>query len=817
MKKFYIVLFLLFVIGDNLLSQIYNPEGLNMPGGWNGWTNPPTNALALASATQVINGKVAVITTGTRRYHTTIKVATSGGDVIGGTHEFLFTSGPTATPWNNTWKDVTVTLNTLQNYNYYTSGGNNNSITVTNGKWYTVNWQDNGYASTQAIFMETSAEPITILYATDNYYQPATNVVVTIKLSGTKSVEEKVFVRYTTDNFSTSSISEATGAGDTYTATIPAGSVTGTANNKYYIFTSTVASPTHSNADVVTINYNNNDGSNYLLFSKSMTFILNAIQGEGSGPEMFSYKWTDPSIRNCGIYPCGDPVWATVKAYLRMRWNDYGGVNGLACVCTPYTGTGVLTTSSCSNETTNVLANTTGVTSSFSVAFLTFIQKIGCPTPTGDRRIYAGNTFYIKKDNVAKLTFTNYRFDLNVDYVNNVIAGSGWAQLDLVNSDPRWAKEFDPFNSGGVFFDVQSFSAVVQSCYGVYNCTFNMRPHGVVNNQTIGTVNQQGTNINVLLNMPNSDVDLLFTAASYGGDSSNSVYVNQIITSPGGSAPIGIQNFANLYWDIGTTLDTFTTSITFDLADVGGISNTANLRILKRDNSTSAWIIWTDFTLVDATHIRANNVTSFSEWTIGSTDGNPLPVELTSFKGFINNNSVELHWQTATEDESYGFEIERTLECCDTEWKMIGFVQANGNSNSIQAYSYKDEIDQPGTYTYRLKMIDMDGNFTYSNDVKVNIEKPLNYAITQNYPNPFNPITIIKYSLPVNCMVTLKVFDVLGNEVASLVNEIKNSGIHKVEFDASTLSSGIYFYKITAVNNSDGSNFSEIRKMVLTK
>jgi hypothetical protein len=163
-------------------AQIWEPEGLNLPGLWNNWTNPPVNCLALASYTQVPGGKVTKITSGTTRWQTIIKVAATGGDVIGGSYPFLFTSGPSATPWQNTWKDVTVVMNTLQNYTY--NGLADNQITVVNGKWYTANWQDNGYAPTKAIFMETSGDPVSITGVTQSplpgQVMPGQAVTVTI-------------------------------------------------------------------------------------------------------------------------------------------------------------------------------------------------------------------------------------------------------------------------------------------------------------------------------------------------------------------------------------------------------------------------------------------------------------------------------------------------------------------------------------------------------------------------------------------------------------------------------------------------------------
>jgi hypothetical protein len=436
-----------------LFAQIYEPEGLNIPGAWNSWTNPPTNCLALASASQVASGKVTLITTGTRRYRTIIHAAASGGDVVGGSYEFLFTSGATASPWANAWKDITVSMNTIQTYNYYSSGGANNSITIANDKWYTLNWKDAGYASTQAVFMETSGEPVTISGASDNYSGAGIAVTVNITLSSAKSNEEHIFVRYTTDTWGTSSFVEASGSGTLYSATIPAGGVIGTTGNQYYILTTTFTSPTHADADMQTINLNNNSGVNY-----------------------------------------------------------------------------------------------------------------------------------------------------------------------------------------------------------------------------------------------------------------------------------------------------------------------------------------------------------------------PLPVELGNFSATVSSRSAELRWTTITEANNFGFDIERRFIELQG-WNKVGFISGHGSSNVQNEYSFTDHNVAPGRYVYRLKQIDNDGAFKYSQSLELevgNAAKGLRLA--GNFPNPFNPSSVIEYSLAENGMTTLKVYNTIGQEVATLVNEMQEAGkLYRATFNAVGLPSGIYLARLIS------SNQVRVQKMILMK
>jgi hypothetical protein len=178
------------------------------------------------------------------------------------------------------------------------------------------------------------------------------------------------------------------------------------------------------------------------------------------------------------------------------------------------------------------------------------------------------------------------------------------------------------------------------------------------------------------------------------------------------------------------------------------------------------------------------------------------------------DNKVELNWETATEINNYGFEIERASARTATEksWEKIGFVEGHGNSNSPKFYSYTDKkIEASGNYNYRLKQIDIDGTFEYSDVVEANLGAPESFELDQNYPNPFNPLTSIRFNLPTDSNVKLTVFNVLGQEVAELINENITAGYHSVNFDGSSLNSGIYFYQL------ETNNFTQIRKMMLVK
>ena len=198
-----------------------------------------------------------------------------------------------------------------------------------------------------------------------------------------------------------------------------------------------------------------------------------------------------------------------------------------------------------------------------------------------------------------------------------------------------------------------------------------------------------------------------------------------------------------------------------------------------------------------------------------------LPVELTTFTAAGNSNGIELQWKTATEINNYGFNIERSSvtpneverQSSTASWQKIGFVKGSGNSNSPKSYSFTDKTVSSGVkYSYRLKQIDYNGNYIYSNHVYISANlKPDNYILRQNYPNPFNPSTRIEYSIPNAGRVVLKVYDVLGNEVMTLVDGYKSAGKYTVSFNGEGLASGIYIYEMRA------GNFLARNKMILLK
>ena len=191
-----------------------------------------------------------------------------------------------------------------------------------------------------------------------------------------------------------------------------------------------------------------------------------------------------------------------------------------------------------------------------------------------------------------------------------------------------------------------------------------------------------------------------------------------------------------------------------------------------------------------------------------------IPVELTSFTAEVSENEIILLWTTATELNNQGFEIERSID--NATFEKIGFVPGFGTTTESKSYTYKILEFYSGTQYYRLKQIDFDGTYEFSDAIEVEGHSPAQYTLFQNYPNPFNPSTSIKFSIPVDSNIKLKLFNMLGQEVAELLNSEISAGIHHVDFNANSLSSGTYFYVLEA-NGNNGSNIAVTKKMILMK
>jgi hypothetical protein len=280
------------------------------------------------------------------------------------------------------------------------------------------------------------------------------------------------------------------------------------------------------------------------------------------------------------------------------------------------------------------------------------------------------------------------------------------------------------------------------------------------------------------------------------------------LSSDGGWAIVGAQandSYAGAAWVLKrSTIDSTWSQQGSKLfgTDTSGKARQGYAVAISGDGNTALISGYADGTFAGATWVFA-------------TPSAPLPVELISFTAAAANSSTTLVWKTATEVNNYGFEIERSdfaFPQTVGSWEKIGFVAAMGSSAKPHDYSYTD-VDLPsGRYEYRLKQISADGSIKYSSVAEAEIGiSPSVFALGQNYPNPFNPSTTIRFSLARRGQVSLKILDILGREVATLVNGDLEAGLHQATFDASRFASGIYLYRVKA------GDFSATKKLVLIK
>ncbi len=283
-------------------------------------------------------------------------------------------------------------------------------------------------------------------------------------------------------------------------------------------------------------------------------------------------------------------------------------------------------------------------------------------------------------------------------------------------------------------------------------------------------------------------------------------------TRRGNGVNLGIER----YYDISPANNTglnATVVFKYSALELAGISED-KLSMFKSTDGGSNWLEVEGVLNMPNKTLTVTGVNGFSIWTPASKDA-PLPVEMKTFTSNVSGRDVKLFWTTSMELNNSGFEVQRTESGKET-WQNIGFVKGMNNTNSTTDYSFTDSKLEKGTFKYRLKQIDFNGNFEIFNlENDVNVNGPNKFNLSQNYPNPFNPTTKIDFELPQDSKVNITVYDMLGKVVKVLENSTKKSGYYTINFDGSSLSSGIYIYRLTAESNGNISTI--VKKMTLVK
>lgn len=330
-----------------------------------------------------------------------------------------------------------------------------------------------------------------------------------------------------------------------------------------------------------------------------------------------------------------------------------------------------------------------------------------------------------------------------------------------------------------------------------------------------------------IFNAKNRDIDMTgYQIKQFNSSQSYTIPEQTIIPANGflvvarDTSELGFQN----YWGL-----TFNNNVVFlnsegKLPQINGdekylLKDLSNINIDPTINNDTTFIAMANGRRI----IRLNRYNTISSWqslllssstpTPGSLEvSQVLPVELTNFSVSKISNGVFLSWSTSNEVNNYGFYVEKTSNKTNSFWESIGFILGSGYSNSPQSYYFIDSSLSSGKYYYRLKQVDNDGQYAYSPIVHFdNIDKPKNYALFQNYPNPFNPSTMIRYSISQDGFVTLKIYNSLGEEIKTIVNQTQYSGQYEIDFNALNLAGGVYFYELRC------NDFIQVKKLVVIK
>ena len=314
----------------------------------------------------------------------------------------------------------------------------------------------------------------------------------------------------------------------------------------------------------------------------------------------------------------------------------------------------------------------------------------------------------------------------------------------------------------------------------------------LINTNTLTSVGSGGVVRVTITSTPSSENNL--GVVQLGSSSGTPV-------STGETFPAGITIRSNLTWNI-QEWGAVTANLIFDYSGLEGITDPTSVVLLRRVRDTQTWTQVTPTSRNDvAMTFTLDGQTDFYEYAIGSNSNNALPVELISFTSKLVGTRVNLFWETATEVDNYGFRVERR-DVYSTGFKVIGFVEGAGTSNSPKFYGFTDNLVKSGKYFYRLKQLDNDGSSEFSPEIEVEYLTPKEFTLKQNYPNPFNPSTVISFSLISGGLTRLEVFDPLGRVVEVLLNEYRNTGLNEVVFNATSLPGGVYFYRLTSGGNS---------------
>ncbi len=390
----------------------------------------------------------------------------------------------------------------------------------------------------------------------------------------------------------------------------------------------------------------------------------------------------------------------------------------------------------------------------------------------------------------------------------------GWGRVDRALSDPAWIAEFaNPDVGDRIDFLMDTVNYVIQGRYGYYSFNLGLVTAGhevMIDDDFVPALPG-------ILPFPDFGIEFDFSALIMGGPNNNlnELTIIQVLDPPAGLIPEGIDALLPRYWQFSSNLESFNTDITFDLTGAM-FGDSSTWRILRKGSLQDTWQVWADYTILDATKIRANNVTTFSDWTVGKSESETLPVQLTSFTALANSNQyIGLQWITESESNLSGYHIYR-----HTSNNLVNAISLNCfisavNTSTTNTYSYTDEeLSEAGTYYYWLCAMDLDGSSEYFGPVFAEVQEPggespppvvPEQALIRIYPNPFNPNTQIAVYTPEARSALCRIYNQRGEIVATLPVDQLEAGWNNVKWDGrdskgNNASSGMYFVRIKGPN-----------------
>ncbi|QQS34904.1 MAG: choice-of-anchor J domain-containing protein [Ignavibacteriales bacterium] len=451
-----------------------------------------------------------------------------------------------------------------------------------------------------------------------------------------------------------------------------------------------------------------------------------------------------------------------------------------------------------------------------------------------------GETGEIIETDLVPNSFATFRAIDMINPTTGFISGTLGAVYRTTNSGVSWDSIPTPVASTVTLYDVDFVDANTGWIVGSSGTCYKTTDGGTTWTQQTATT----TSIIYSISMVNANFGWLggssgvvnittdggttWTAQTSGMGTStiyglHAVDVNTAYIS-GASGKITKTTDGGALWNLLTLPSAVGTSILYTVhfrdANYGAAAGSLGKVIYTMDGGATWTLDNTSGSTIYGVRVASEGTNTTAAYTAGSlayvhkNSVFTVPVELSSFTANVLENTVVLNWSTASETNNHGFSVERKIK--NSDWTNVAFIEGQGNTTSTTDYSFRDENLPVGVYEYRLRQIDLDGTYKYFNlSESVEIGSPDKFALEQNYPNPFNPSTKIKYSIAKASQVVLKIYNILGAEVYTLVNEFQEAGNYNREFsavqDGLNLSSGVYFYRL------DAGNFSETKKFILMK